>query len=89
MLKIIKVTGESLSPSFLPGDYVLIGKCSYLFGGYGLMIKEIERINSELGQIHIKGSHPLSVNSSKMGPIAAVDILGKVIWHFKNPLRSN
>lgn len=101
MLKIIKVTGESLSPFFLPGDYVLIGKCSYLFGGiskgdivvfthsaYGLMIKEIEIINSELGQIHVKGSHPLSVDSLKMGPIAFDDIHGKVIWHIKNPLRS-
>jgi len=101
MLKIIKVTGESLSPFFLPGDYVLIGKCSYLFDGiskgdivvfthstYGLMIKEIERINSELRQIHVKGSHPLSVASLKMGPIAFDDIHGKVIWHIKNPLRS-
>jgi hypothetical protein len=53
------------------------------------MIKEIDRINSELGQIHVKGSHPLSVDSSKIGPIATADILGKVVWHIKNPMRSN
>jgi len=101
MIKIIKVTGESLSPLFLPGDYVLIGKCSYLFGAickgdivvfthpsFGLMIKEIDKINSELQQIHVKGSHPLSVDSRQMGPIAISDILGKVIWQIKNPLRS-
>ena len=102
MLKIIKVTGESLSPFLLSGDYVLIGKCSYLFGRinkgdivvfthpiFGLMIKEVDRINSDLDQIHIKGSHPLSVDSSKMGPISFVDIAGKVIWHIKNPMRFN
>ena len=101
MLKFIKVTGESLSPLFLPGDYVLIAKCSNLLGGiskgdivvfthssYGLMIKEIEWINSELGQILVKGSHPLSLDSVKIGPIAFADILGKVICHIKNPLRS-
>lgn len=102
MMKFIKVTGESLSPLFLPGDYVLIGKCSYLFGAiskgdvvvfshpsYGLMIKEIDTINSELGQIQVKGSHPHSMDSSKIGSITAADILGKVIWHIKNPMRSN
>ena len=102
MIKIIKVTGESLSPFFLPGDYVLVKKFSYHFGSiregdivvfthpsYGLMIKEIDRINSELGQIHVKGSHPLSVDSSKIGPIASAAILGKVVWHIKNPIRSN
>ncbi len=101
MLKIIKVTGESLSPLFLPGDYVLIRKYTFLFGSiregdivvfthpsYGLMIKEIHWVNSELQQIHVKGSHPLSVDSSKIGPIASADILGKVIWHIKKPKHS-
>lgn len=102
MIKIIKVAGESLSPSFLPGDYVLIGKYSYLFGAIstgdiivfthpslGLMIKEVDRINSELQQIHVKGSHPLSLASRQIGPISVANILGKVIWHIKNPMRSN
>lgn len=100
MLKIIKVAGESLSPCFLPGDYVLIRKYAYLFGSIsegdivvfthpslGLMIKEIYSVNSELHQIHVKGSHPLSVNSRKIGPINSADILGKVIWHIKKPRR--
>ena len=102
MIKIIKVTGESLSPFYLPGDYILICKCFYFSGSlnrgdivvfthssYGLMIKEIDRINFELQQIHVKGSHPLSVNSSKIGPIAITDILGKVVFHFKNPKHAN
>jgi len=102
MIKIIKVTGESLSPFFVAGDYVLIGKCSYLFGAisegdivvfthpsFGMMIKEIYKINSELQQFHVKGSHPLSIDSRQIGPIAAADILGKVIWHIKTPLHSN
>lgn len=102
MVKIIKVTGESLSPFFLPGDYVLIGKCSYLFGpvskgdivvfthpSYGLMIKEVDKLNAELQQIHVKGSHPFSVESTQIGPIPTADILGKVVLHFKNLIRTN
>jgi signal peptidase I len=102
MIKFIKVTGESLSPFFLSGDYVLIGKCSYLFGpirkgdivvythsSYGLMIKEVDKISSDLQQIHVKGSHPFSLDSSQIGPIATADIIGKVIWHLKKPMHSN
>jgi len=54
-----------------------------------MMIKEIYKINSELQQFHVKGSHPLSIDSRQIGPIAAADILGKVIWHIKTPLHSN
>jgi len=91
MIKIIKVTGESLSPFFVAGDYVLIGKCSYLFGAIseGDIVVFTHPSFGELQQFHVKGSHPLSIDSRQIGPIAAADILGKVIWHIKTPLHSN
>ena len=98
MLKLIKVTGDSLSPFFLPGDYVLTGNCPRLFGkisegdtivfshdSFGLLIKEVSSVDPQLQQYNIKGSHPQSINSRKLGPISFSDIHGKVILHFRHP----
>ena len=98
MLKLIKVTGDSLSPFFLPGDYVLTGNCPRLFGkisegdtivfshdSFGLLIKEVSRVDPQLQQYSIKGHHHHSINSRKLGPISFSDIHGKVILHFKRP----
>lgn len=98
MLKLIKVTGESLSPFFLPGDYVLTGNCPRLFGkisegdtivfshiSYGLLIKEVSKVDPQLQQYSIKGIHPQSINGRKLGPIPFSSIHGKVILHFKRP----
>ena len=98
MIKIIKVTGESLSPFFLPDDYVLIGKCTLLFGpiregdivafshpNYGLLLKEVIFVNQVSQVINLKGSHPNSIDSHQIGPVSISDIQGKVIFHVRNP----
>ena len=82
MLKLIKVTGDSLSPFFLPGDYVLTGNCPRLFGkisegdtivfshdSFGLLIKEVSSVDPQLQQYNIKGSHPQSINSRKLAAL--------------------
>jgi signal peptidase I len=98
VIKIIKVTGESLSPFFLPGDYVLIGKCAILFGPikigdivvvfhptYGLLIKEVTSVNQDSQEINLKGIHPHSINIRQIGPVALSEVQGKVLFHVKNP----
>ena len=98
MLKIIKVAGNSLSPFFLPGDYVLIGKNIWSAKGYvpgdfivfnhpvnGLMIKKVLSIDPAANTFEVAGTHPLSVDSSSLGRIQRRDILGKVLWHIKKP----
>ena len=98
MIKIIKVTGESLSPFFLPGDYVLIGKCALLFGPikigdivvflhpvFGLLIKEVTSVNQDSHVISLKGSHSHSLDSDQIGPVTLSEVQGKVIFHVKNP----
>jgi len=62
MLKIIKVTGSSLSPFFLPGDYVLVNTYR---------------------------SHENSISSHKLGFIPYSDLIGKVIFHIKQPRTSD
>jgi len=98
MLKIIKVTGNSLSPFFLPGDYVLVSNYrpgyQYLQSGtvvvfhhseYGRMIKRINTNYSENKNLKVEGSHENSISSHKLGLIPYSDLIGKVIFHIKQP----
>ena len=96
MLKLFKVSGDSLLPAYRDGDFVLASKIPYLFsavqGGdvvvfrhqvYGTMIKVIDSIIPDTGEIRVVGIHDHSVDSREFGSIRRRDILGKVIWHIK------
>lgn len=97
MLKIIKITGESLSPDYQTGDYVLLttrARYSGLRPGdvvvfwhetYGRMIKRIERITPDGAQIFVTGTHPHSIDSAAFGPVSLTNLIGKVIWHIRKP----
>ena len=92
MIKIIKVTGSSLSPFFLSGEYVLVWRASRNFkaispGDYvvfnhsqfGLLIKKVI-LNDPLGKyIETEGIHPDSLSAQKIGKIPYTDIVGKVL----------
>ena len=94
------MTGESLSPTFQDGDYVLIAT-SYLFINHirsgdiivfdhdnlGSMIKMVDHLNQETGEVYVTGTHEHSVNSSRLGMIERKSIIGKVIWHIHGPRR--
>jgi phage repressor protein C with HTH and peptisase S24 domain len=98
MIQINKVTGNSLSPLFLPGDYVVTTKCSLLVKDYqpgdiivfyhndhGLMIKEVSSVFPDKLSYLVDGTNPQSVNSETLGPIQRKDIVGRVIFHIKKP----
>jgi len=98
MLRMIKVTGESLSPFFQEGDYVLITTIPFLLNkikagdtivfqhpAYGTLIKQVERVNGEEGMLSVVGTNPNSVDSRRFGPIRREDVIGKVIWHIGRP----
>lgn len=98
MLKFLKVTGESLSPFFESGDYVLaLGRP---FAGwrlrpgqtlifrhpyYGTLIKRLERILPG-DELFVVGTHPDSTDSRSFGPIPRQWITGRVIGRIKKPL---
>lgn len=99
MFKLIKVTGESLSPFFNPGDYVVASRWQWLTGPirqgdviifrhptYGRLIKKVADIISPEGYLLVAGSHPDSLDSRRLGPIPPADVLGKVLFHIKQPL---
>lgn len=93
MFQILEVTGESLSPFFLHGDYVLVIKLPYVLRHlrvgdvvvfhhpvYGVMIKRLERLSSDGEELFVVGSHPDSNDSRRFGPVSRKWVIGKVIW---------
>ncbi|MGD9092243.1 MAG: S24/S26 family peptidase [Anaerolineales bacterium] len=100
MIRVIKVTGESLSPSFQNGDYVLVATASPFINrirpgdiivfdhdDLGIVIKMVDHVNHETGGLHVKGTHEHSLDSSRLGMIDRETIVGKVIWHIPGPRR--
>lgn len=100
MLQLLKVTGESLSPFFQTGDYVLVIKPPLLRSlragdilvfhqaGYGTLIKRLEHLSPDGEQLYVLGTHPESADSRQFGPVRRKDVIGKVVWHLKSPAAS-
>lgn len=98
MLKILKVAGESLSPDYEEGDYVVIATFPFLFvylrpgdvvvfthPAYGLMIKRVEHVENTAGDLWVTGTHPLSIDSRQFGAVKRRDVIGRVLWHIRKP----
>lgn len=95
MLKVINVTGGSLSPGYQEGDYVLIGTCSFFFDikagdtivfkhpEHGMMIKKVSKVLLPNRSYEVRGEHPYSMDSRSFGPVSNDTVIGKVLWHFK------
>ena len=101
MLRLLRVSGSSLSPIYQEGDFVLVAKIPSLFEAinrgdvfvfrhvtYGTMIKEVDHVSPNGDEIYVAGTHEYSVDSKRFGPIRKGDLIGKVIWHIKKPERS-
>ncbi len=96
ILKILRVSENSLSPAYQEGDYVLVSIVPLLFGApkrgdvvvfrhkiYGTMIKMVEAVALGGQELSVVGTIPESIDSRRFGPIDRRDVVGKVIWHFK------
>jgi nickel-type superoxide dismutase maturation protease len=96
MIQILKVTGESLSPFFLEGDFVVVSKIPFVLHKikagdivvfrhpvYGTMIKKVEQITPDGEEIFVLGTHPESTDSRQFGPLRRGQLIGKVIWHIR------
>ena len=100
MLRLLKVTGGSMSPDFQEGDYVVIVTLPFLLHSvkkgdtivfehslYGTLIKRIGSFNPQTGEIYVQGTRPDSLDSHRLGPIRPEAIQGKVIAHFARPTK--
>jgi len=92
VLKIIKVTGSSLSPLFFSGEYALIWRAPCRFKNlgpgdlvvfnhakYGRLIKTVVLNNPTEKFIKAEGIHPASLSAETIGKIPYKQILGKVL----------
>ncbi len=95
MLKLLKVVGDSLSPRYEHGDFVLVSRIPFLLRspspgdmiafhqpGYGVLIKRVQAVTAD-GSLDVTGTHPESIDSRVFGPVRATDVIGKVIWHIR------
>jgi hypothetical protein len=96
MLHRVKVSGDSLSPDYKEGDFVITVKIPlflrWLQPGdvvvlrqmpYGILIKQVEWVDAILKQVFVTGTHSASIDSRTFGPVPVKNILGKVIWHIR------
>jgi signal peptidase I len=102
MLRLIRVSGNSLLPEYEHGDFVLIAKIPFLIArpdkgdlivfnqpGYGRLIKLVEQRLSDSRGYLVTGTQADSVDSRQFGAVKEKDILGKVIWHIRRPERDD
>ena len=95
MFRIHKVTGDSMSPDYQEGDFVLIITGDFVYKRlkvgdvvvfenklYGTLIKRIASFDPSTAEAYVEGTRPDSLDSRRLGTIRRNAILGKVIAHF-------
>jgi nickel-type superoxide dismutase maturation protease len=99
MFRLLKVAGDSLTPAYRDGDYILVsslpgyqrglktGDCIvFRHTDYGILVKIIERFANG-NELFVTGTNPASTDSRTFGAIQRRDLIGKVIWHIPAPRR--
>ncbi len=100
-LSLYRVSGDSMRPAFCEGDFVITWQTHRLKIGdvitvnhprYGLIIKRISQIDrsSDLPSLTLNGDNRrLSTPSDALGVVSIEQVLGKVLWHIKQPKVGN
>jgi len=88
MIKFFRIRGTSMIPELQDGDVVLAltwrrlwrlrpgDRVIFRQPFYGTLIKKIERLGPEPGQVFVAGSRAASVDSYEFGPVTLSAILG-------------
>lgn len=98
MLRLLRVSGDSMLPEYREGDFVVVSKIPFLFhpvkrgdivvfrhAVHGAMVKMVDQVTVGGDEMCVQGTHFGSVDSRTLGPIRKRDLLGKVIWHIRRP----
>ncbi len=98
MFRLLRVSGDSLTPEYREGDFVLITKIPFFLyplkvgdivafrhPDYGTLIKKVATISAGGDEIFVIGTHEHSVDSRHFGTLQRADLMGKVIWHIRKP----
>ena len=90
LFKVHRISGDSMSPAFLAGDYVVsfrwpltpLREGDVLVVNHpslGVIIKRVASILPE-GQFTLKGDNPQSTSSETMGCLSRKHLIGRVFW---------
>ena len=98
MIRFLKVTGDSLAPEYLTGDFVLIVKIPCILFKiregdivvfehplHGTLIKRVQSIDNIAGTAIVLGTTKNSIDSRNFGPVSLDSITGKLMAHFPRP----
>ena len=101
MVRVLRISGDSMSPDYREGDFVVIATAPFLFhilkpgdviafehGYYGLLIKRISRRGDATDEFIVEGVNSNSLDSRRLGPVRLDAIRGRVIAHFPKPRRT-
>ncbi len=96
MFRIHKISGDSMSPDYEEGDFVILTTIPFFLKRlkvgdtiifehqlYGKLIKRIASFDPETAEAYVEGTHSESLDSRRLGTIRREVILGKVITHIR------
>ena len=63
-----------------PGDQVV-----FRHPDYGTLVKLVDEIRPAQGELTVRGTRPVSLDSQEFGPVPISAVLGKVLWRVKRP----
>lgn len=97
MLKLFRISGNSLAPEYSPGDFVLTSRLPvrlrrlrrgdvivFRHPVYGRLIKRVEDVAG--CDLNVVGSREFSVDSGVIGRVPLGSVLGKVIRHWRRKI---
>lgn len=92
-MRIVRVKGDSMQPSYRDGDYLLIARYRrrrprpgddvvFEHPDFGALLKRIDGI--ENGRLRLRGLNPLSADAAALGTVDIVVCpgLSRVTWQF-------
>lgn len=90
MIRIRRIVGESMSPTFRPGDIVIVWRAwpRYMVGDIVMVrhngrekIKRLHDHDKQHAQVYLLGDNPAhSTDSRSFGWLDQQTLMGKVIW---------
>jgi hypothetical protein len=96
MIHFFRVKENSMLPLLKDGDIVLATDWYWLVGRlrvgdrivfrhplYGTLVKRVDELRPAAGELTVRGTRPVSLDSQEFGPIPLSSVLGKVIWRVK------
>jgi signal peptidase I len=97
MIRLLRVRGQSLTPQIEDGDFVLTFKLPIFFPirvgdtivfhkpPYGILVKQVERLDNQRRRFWVRGNHPQSVGSHTFGWVQTHEVIGKVMVRISKP----